>query len=368
MPGFYEFFAGGGMARLGLGKSWTCLAANDFSPKKEAAYRANWGDADFLPGCISQIRTADLPGEADLAWASFPCQDLSLAGKRRGIYSERSGAFWPFWELIRELEGEGRMPPVIALENVTGMLSANGGRDFADVCTALGEAGFRVGAAVIDASRFVPQSRKRVFIVATTRPIPAEIESSSFDPDWHPEAMRRAAAGLENWFWLALRAPRNRVAALAELIDAEDSTDTPWKSESDLERLLSMMSKLNREKIQIAKREGKRIVGTLYKRTRPDPNGGRIQRAEVRFDIAGCLRTPVGGSSRQTIVVIENGEVSARLLSAREAARLMGIPDGYRLPERYNDAYHLAGDGVVVPVVRYLAKRVIEPILECEPI
>ncbi|MEM7013912.1 MAG: DNA cytosine methyltransferase, partial [Verrucomicrobiota bacterium] len=101
-----------------------------------------------------------------------------------------------------------------------------------------------------------------------------------------------------------------------------------------------------------------KTVGTLYRRTR---NGQ--QRAEVRFDIAGCLRTPAGGSSRQTLVVVHRGKVRTRLLSAREAARLMGIPDSYQLPKRYNDAYHLAGDGVVVPVVRYLAKHALEPII-----
>lgn len=364
MSAFYEFFAGGGMARLGFGKGWECLAANDFCPKKEAAYRENWGDSDFLPGCISTIRATDLLGQADLAWASFPCQDLSLAGNRRGIYANRSGAFWPFWELMLELDAAGRMPPVIALENVTGMLSANGGRDFADVCEALGEAAFRVGAAVIDAKIFVPQSRKRVFVIASRLPIPAEIESVGPARVWHPDSMRNsAAAGLENWFWLAPETPKSCVQPLADLIEANPNGETPWKSAGEVEGLLSMMSERNLAKIEAAKRAGKRMVGTLYKRTRPGPNGERIQRAEVRFDLAGCLRTPAGGSSRQTLVVIENGEVGARLLSAREAARLMGIPDSYKLPARYNEAYHLAGDGVVVPVVRFLARSVIEPIL-----
>ena len=90
----------------------------------------------------------------------------------------------------------------------------------------------------------------------------------------------------------------------------------------------------------------------------------KVQRAEIRFDdVAGCLRTPVGGSSRQTIMVIEGKRVRSRLLSPREAARLMGLPDAYALPKNYNDAYHLAGDGVAVPVVRFLAEHVLEPLL-----
>jgi DNA (cytosine-5)-methyltransferase 1 len=107
------------------------------------------------------------------------------------------------------------------------------------------------------------------------------------------------------------------------------------------------------------------MVGSLYKRTRIDREGVRAQRAEVRFDdVAGCLRTPNGGSSRQTIMTIEGDRVRSRLLSPRETARLMGLPDTYLLPSNYNDAYHLTGDGVVVPVVRHLSHHLIEPLLK----
>jgi DNA (cytosine-5)-methyltransferase 1 len=88
-----------------------------------------------------------------------------------------------------------------------------------------------------------------------------------------------------------------------------------------------------------------------------------MQRAEVRFDdVAGCLRTPGGGSSRQTLLVVHGDFVRSRLLSPREAARLMGLPDTYKLPGRYNDAYHLAGDGLVVPAVSFLSEHLLEPL------
>ena len=106
------------------------------------------------------------------------------------------------------------------------------------------------------------------------------------------------------------------------------------------------------------------MVGTVYKRTRDDKNGDKVQRAEIRFDgVAGCLRTPAGGSSRQLVVIVEEESVRSRLISSRETARLMGLPENYELPENYNEAYHLTGDGVVVPVVRHLATHVLEPIL-----
>jgi DNA (cytosine-5)-methyltransferase 1 len=90
---------------------------------------------------------------------------------------------------------------------------------------------------------------------------------------------------------------------------------------------------------------------------------GRGVRAEVRFDdVAGCLRTPAGGSSRQTIIVVDGNVVRSRLISSRETARLMGLPETYKLPKGYNEAYHLMGDGVAVPVVRFLAHHLLEPL------
>ena len=127
------------------------------------------------------------------------------------------------------------------------------------------------------------------------------------------------------------------------------------------------MTPLHLAKMENARATGRRCVGGVYKRTRLDEFLIKRQRAEVRFDdIAGCLRTPAGGSSRQAIVVVEGQETRSRLLSPREAARLMGLDDAYQLPDRYNDAYHIAGDGVCVPVVRYLADQIFEPLLSAQ--
>ena len=128
-----------------------------------------------------------------------------------------------------------------------------------------------------------------------------------------------------------------------------------------------MMSDANRRKVSATQLEGQRVVGAVYRRTRPDEKGIKQQRAEVRFDgLAGCLRTPGGGSSRQTIIVVEGGNIRSRLLSSREAARLMGLPDTYKMPRRYNEAYHLAGDGVCVSVVRFLASVLLEPLADAQ--
>jgi DNA (cytosine-5)-methyltransferase 1 len=143
----------------------------------------------------------------------------------------------------------------------------------------------------------------------------------------------------------------------------EDPSDVPWHAPLETQRILAMMSEVNRAKVDAAKNTRRRLIGTIYKRTRFDGRGDKVQRAEVRFDdIAGCLRTPAGGSSRQLILVVKGENVRSRLMSGREAARLMGLPESYQLPEKYNEAYHLAGDGVVIPVVSHLAKHIFEPI------
>jgi len=367
---FFEFFAGGGMARAGLGPRWRCAFANEIDRKKAAVYATNWGAAELHVGDVAKLTLADLGGEADLAWASFPCQDLSLAGTGAGLTGRRSRTFWPFWKLIEALAGDGRGPATVVLENVCGALTSHQGRDFARVGAAFAEAGYQFGALVIDAARFLPQSRPRLFLlgVRDDLPVPPRLSTAAPDPRWHPPALvtafeRLNASAASRWRWWSLPGPAGARAAFADIIE-EHPTDVDWHSAAETTRLISLMNPVNLSKVRMAQKTARRVVGAVYKRTRNDETGKKVQRAEVRFDnMAGCLRTPAGGSSRQSIIVIEGDRIRSRLLSSREAARLMGLSDEYRLPHNYNEAYHLAGDGVAVPVVRYLSAHLIEPLI-----
>lgn len=370
---FLEFFAGGGMARAGLGPRWSCAFANDFAFKKAAAYQMNWGVGGRCPelqqGDVRMVKAADLP-DADLAWASFPCQDLSLAGGGAGLKGERSGTFYPFWDVMRALIDMNRGPRVIALENVTGALTSHAGKDFSAICGTFADADYRFGALVIDAALFVPHSRPRLFVVGVRGdvPIPEALLAPEALAPFHTRGLRHAVDLLprktrDAWLWWNLPVPAHRTSTFAELVE-ENPPDVEWHTKRETTALLGMMSPINLAKVDAAQRAGRRVVGGIYKRTRPDESGVKVQRAEVRFDdIAGCLRTPAGGSSRQTILVVDGDRVRSRLISSRETARLMGLPDTYRLPTRYNEAYHLTGDGVAVPVVRHLAHHVFEPVL-----
>jgi DNA (cytosine-5)-methyltransferase 1 len=254
------------------------------------------------------------------------------------------------------------------LENVYGAISSHEGKDFRAIADALTQAGYYFGALVIDAVHFLPQSRPRLFIVGARadKVIPRHTTQAAPNPLWHPQAICERVEELSpkakrRWIWWRLPEPIVRETVFSDLIE-EEPEGVEWHTPVQTKRLLDLMSEINRAKVRAAQGTGRRVVGGVYKRTR---NGE--QRAEVRFDdVAGCLRTPLGGSSRQTILIVEGRRIRSRLLSPREAARLMGLPDNYILPTRYNEAYHLAGDGVAIPVVRYLAANILEPILATE--
>lgn len=374
---FYEFFAGVGMARSGLGDGWECVFANDCDKLKRISYASNWVDDHFDGRDVAQISASDLQGFADLAWASFPCQDLSQAGSRAGIGKAdagadnvtRSGAVWPFLNIIRSLAVEGRQPALLALENVVGLLNANGGADFRSLCTALTEIGYRFGAVVVDAAHFVPQSRPRVFVIAVRRevPIPSGLLADLPQSPWHPQTLLRARSGLAasdayNWLWWSPgKPPAAKEFELEEIIDLSD--DAEWNADAVTDRLIGMMSQHQFERLAEAKTRGRPVIGSLYLRMRPNGKEGNIQRAEIAFgSTLGCLRTPKGGASRPRIIVVDGNRVRTRLLSAGEAAMLMGLGDDFILPETYHEGFRLIGDGVVPAVVRFLAARLLEPL------
>lgn len=360
---FFEFFSGGGMVRIAIGGKIRCVFANDFCEKKAQSYRANFGAGELIVGDVADLMTADVPAErADLAWASPPCVDLSLAGRRGGLNAQRSGAFWGFARLMRDLADAGKAPDVIAIENVESTLSSHDGEDFAAIAEALVDLGYVVGAMVIDASLFVPQSRRRLFIVAARSDITIGADLVQAEPSvpFHTkgviEAYGRLPAALRRrWAWWALPQPPKRSIQLCDVLE-------PMRGDpATLARVRRLMAPLHRQKVEAAaaaRAPGEVVVGAVNIRRR---HGAQV--AEVRFDgLANALRTASGGSSIQTLLVIDDRGTFARKITPREGARLMGMPDRYRLPASVGAAHDLVGDGVCVPVVAHLYDRLIEPL------
>ncbi len=352
------------MARAGLGTGWKCLFSNDFNPLKARVYRDNWPAEDLVEGDVWALRPEQLPGRADLAWASSPCQDFSLAGTREGLLGNRSSAFWGFWNVIEGLRSEDRAPRTIVIENVMGILSSHIGADFTALCSALSNSGYLFGAIEVDASMFVPQSRPRVFILATREPIPPSLNALS--TSFHTTKIRQAFARLpdpvcQNWVWWNPGAAKLRNADLGVILEPDDGVR--WHSTEQTERLIELMGATHKAKVASAAKTGSRRVGAIFRRMRVE-NGTKVQRAEIRFDgVAGCLRTPRGGSSRQFIMVVNGENKKTRALTSIEGARLMGLGPSYKLPKTQIGAFEVLGDGVVVDVVSWIATTLVEPIL-----
>lgn len=283
---------------------------------------------------------------ANLSWASFPCQDLSLAGAIGGIHAARSGLVW---EWLRVLDEMIRKPKILLLENVAGLLSTSGGKNYRVLHLALVERGYDCGAILLNASHFVPQSRQRVFIIAVQKNclIPKSLVGNG--PCWlHNNAAVKLGRELPGWIWWNTEQPSRCEIYLKDIIEENIIFD-----KDEVLRLVP-------ERHHLKLREHDTVYATGYRRTR---NG--TQQLELRFDgIAGCLRTPEGGSSRQYLVVKKSGQTHARLLTVREAARLMGAPDNFVLPGSYNDGYKAMGDAVAAPVARFIGERFLTKIAE----
>lgn len=347
-PAFLEFFAGSGLVAYGLKSYFKAAWANDICEKKAAVYTANHGKKHFHQGSIVDVNGGDLP-QASLSWASFPCQDLSLAGLTEGINGERSGLVWQWLRIMDEM---AEMPPLLVAENVTGLVSVDGGSQYRILHEALRSRGYTVGAVMLDAVHWVPQSRPRVFVIAVKEghAIPAELIATK--PNWmHPRALVKAAKDLDGWVWWNMPEPAARTQDLADIVEWDAACEDAKASD----RNVGMIPPMHRERLagyDIA-------VAPGYKRTR-----SHKQVLELRFDgVAGCLRTPKGGSSRQCLVLKRGGKLVTRLLTVRETARLMGAPDTFKLPGTYNDGYKAMGDAVAVPVARYLGKHLLSPLL-----
>ncbi|MDO8531057.1 MAG: DNA cytosine methyltransferase [Dehalococcoidia bacterium] len=349
LPQLLDFFAGSGLVSEALGPFFNLVWANDIDPKKATVFCANHPSDVFHLGPIEQMRGSDVPC-GTLSWASFPCQDLSLAGNLRGIGAARSGLVWQWLRVMDEMTIR---PPIVVAENVSGLVSADKGEHYRMLHQALVLRGYRVGALELDAERWVPQSRPRIFVVGVLPTVETKGHEAQC-PGWpHTPAIQKAAKGLDSWIWWNLPEPPMRTLALEQMVEVDTAPAEPqWSAHN-----MSLVPPRHLKRLREAVAAG-RTVFPGYRRIRD----GR-QVLELRFDgIAGCLRTAEGGSSWQFLVLRRNGGFGARRLTVREAARLMGVPDDYCIPGSRNQAYKALGDAVAVPAVRYLGQHLLAPL------
>ncbi len=360
---FAEFFSGIGLMRLGLEREgWSVAFANDIDEQKMQMYRAHFGadSGQTLREDIHKIPVDSVP-TVELATASFPCNDLSLAGARNGLSGEHSSAFWGFVHIIEELKE--RKPLMILIENVPGFLTSHGGNDFRQAMLALNELGYSVDPFMLDAAYFVPQSRQRLFVVGLLESVNTNSPALMFsESNLRPRALANFILGNADvrWHIRSLPSPPSRARKhLRSVLERLAPYAPEWWSHARAQYLLNQMSARHRE---IAGRmiSGKDwSYGTVFRRVRKSKS-----MAELRVDgLAGCLRTPRGGSGKQILFKAGQGKYFARLLTPRECARLMGADD-YLIDSSPNQALFGFGDAVCVPVIGWIAKNYLNPVFE----
>jgi len=349
--------------RMGLEQAgWRVVWANDIDDDKFNMYCEHFGEsgAHFHLGDVHDVEYDDVPTVA-LATASFPCNDLSLAGSRQGLAGENSSAFWGFVDAIEQMKTP---PPLLLLENVPGFLTSRKGDDFRDACLALNDLNYTVDAFIINAWHFVPQSRQRLFIVARrktrqSRVFRVEETQSFYQSQLRPASLADFIFSHPEIDWSLRPLPVIDMAdtCLGDILDDLPHSSEEWWSKERAEYLLNQMSDKHRAIADSMIRGRTRSYGTVFRRVR---NGRSM--AELRTDgIAGCLRTPRGGSGRQILFQAGNGRHAVRLLTPRECARLMGA-DEFRITTSPNKALFGFGDAVCVPVVEWIGQNYLNPI------
>ncbi len=354
---FAEFFAGIGLVRMGLEQGgWELAWANDIDPKKCRMYDAHFGDAGshFVLDDIHEVDADSIP-DIDLATASFPCTDLSVAGGRRGLNSGESSAFWGFYRILEEMDE--RRPRQILVENVVGFLTSHGGADFQEAMQALNRLGYGIDTFVLDAKWFVPQSRSRLFVVGTQD---ADLNDEVVESRIRPRALAEFIRNNSEIDWAISSLPDPPLQSGLELADILEDLprDAPeWWSKDRVNYLCSQMSEKHAAIAEDMQRRRKWSYGTVFRRVRLQADGTKRSMGELRTDgIAGCLRTPKGGSGRQILFQAGFNNRRARLLTPTECARLMGA-DNFCIDESLslNDALFGFGDAVCVSAIKWIA-------------
>jgi DNA (cytosine-5)-methyltransferase 1 len=352
-----EFFAGIGLARMGLeAAGFDVVWSNDFDRDKVAMYAGHYGE-DIDPRDIGKVRGPDMPDGLSLAWASFPCIDLSLAGWRRGmakLSDTHSSTFWHFTRILDEM-GDAR-PGVVTLENVVGLATSHGGDDLKAAVAELNRLGYSVDVLTLDARRFVPQSRPRLFLVGAKEPPEGDSGDSVLRPDWlrkpfdNPELRMHRAKLPEP--------PPMLEGGLSLVAEDMEPDDSRWWDDIRTKAFMAELSPVNLARIEDLRRGGL-AYRTAYRRTRQGKPSWEIR----PDDIAGCLRTARGGSSKQAVVQAKGGVIRVRWMTPLEYARLMGADDFKLDGLRRNQALCGFGDAVCVPVVEWLAENYLMPLL-----
>ncbi|MGG7652709.1 DNA cytosine methyltransferase [Kocuria rosea] len=353
-----EFFAGIGLARAGMAAAGIeTIWANDHDKDKESMYSNQWGSGEYLLEDVHKVAAETVP-TADVAWSSSPCTDLSLAGMRGGLEKGReSSAFYGFIRVLKKMENQGRLPQVVVLENVVGLATSHGGEDLRAAALQFNDLGYSVDVVTLDARSWLPQSRPRIFMVGATHPINGGLLETSLRPDWISKL--HADETIRTHVTPTTLPPALMTEGFTDKIELLPEDDTRWWDNSRVAKFLGAMSTGQRKRLNQFVEAPDVTARTAYRRTRAG-----VPMWEMRpDDISGCLRTARGGSSKQAVVLMGNGNLRIRWMIGLEYAQLMGA-DTFTLDGLRDSQVHYGfGDAVAVPAVKWVAEEMILPTL-----
>ena len=358
-----EFFAGIGLMAEALeSRGYEIAWANDIEEAKFDLYAANRAAAAsvFRLDDVRNVTGESMPARIDLATASFPCIDLSLAGKREGLGGAQSGMFWEFARVLDEM-GDDR-PRLALLENVHGFATSHGGADLTKALAEMNRLGYSCDVFAINAKHFVPQSRPRMFVVGIRGDLPNDAQTGvPPESDIRPEWVRRLFAinsHLKLHFRELQQLP-NGPESLSGVAEELTPDDSRWWDRARTDAFLSGLAPLHAQRLAALTESPVKIHRTAYRRTR---NGRATW--EIRADgIAGCLRTTGGGSSKQALVEAHDGQARVRWMTPVEYARLMGVGAFRTHARTENQALFGFGDAVVVDVIQWIADEYLTRVL-----
>ena len=371
---FLDFFSGVGGFRHGLELAgMKCIGFCEKDKFARKSYEAMYDTkGEWFHDDITTIEPTRLP-KADLWCAGSPCQNVSIAGKRAGLYGERSGLFFTFVELIKSQKEEDK-PEWVLLENVKGLLSSGGGRDYLDYLSILDESGYDLEWQVFNSKDYgVPQNRERIYTIGHLRRkgrrqvLPISRESSShlkqlvggmqsyrvYDPSGIATTLVGEGGGLgakTGLYLIDQSLTEPKLTEEARCITARYTAGATKRTAMNSGVLEVQPILTQGIKVRNGTKQGYQLaeVGDSVDLSYPS---SLTRRARVGRGIAHNL-----SCSCQMGVVVWNGRVvKIRRLTPKECFRLQGFSDDlFEKAKAVNsDAqlYKQAGNGVTVPVV-----------------
>jgi DNA (cytosine-5)-methyltransferase 1 len=354
---FGSLFAGVGGFDLGFERAGLCCRWQvELDPACRAVLARHWpGVTRFTD--VREVGKHNLPPVAVIV-GGFPCQDLSVAGKRQGLLGDRSSLFYEMTRIAHELR-----PRLLVWENVPGLLTSDGGRDFARVLLELGRVGFHGGWSGLDARYFgLAQRRRRLFGVFARGDTPAgrcaEILALRERRPWHLAARGQAGAAVASSLRSRSHGPGVNPPGRGgeddhNLIVARTVTGQEGK------RLDGDPSNFVAFAFQERGREGGLSLEVATFQCHDGGPGARGIQA-IPVDVAPPVDTrtkdgPIRNQGGLSIV----GGLSVRRLTPVECERLQGFPDGWTEGHPDTTRYRMLGNACAVPVCAWLGRQIV---------